>query len=415
MTSPPPVVPLAAPTRVVELDLARPDEIRTPGGLRPAPTGRVLALVRRHGHPLGLVTATGPVGDPAALPRVVAEAARSQLGAAAAADPAPEPPAAATPVSVIVCTRDREDLLEPCLDAVLRTTHPRTELIVVDNAPSDDATERLVRSRYGGRVRYLREPVAGLARARNTGLAAAHGELCVFTDDDALADPGWVPAMVAAFRADDRIGCVTGLVLPAELDTEAQAAFERYGGYTKGFTARTWSLREHPRDPLLPLRVGGFGTGANMAFRTDLLRRIGGFDTATGAGTRTCGGEDLLAFFAVLEGGGTVAYRPDAIVWHRHRRTMDGLAAQVYGFGVGFGAYLAAAVARRPALLGTMVRHAPRCAGEMVRRRRTRAARNGGRAPGELGRLELRGMVRGPHTYLLSRWQQRGNRVGEPS
>ncbi|WP_371501093.1 glycosyltransferase [Kitasatospora sp. NBC_00374] len=415
MTSPPPVVPVAAPTQVVELDLARPDEIRTPGGLRTAPTGRVLALVRRHGHPLGLVTATGAVGDPAGLPRAVAEAARRDLGAAPRADAAPVPRAARASVSVIVCTRNREDLLAPCLDALLRTTHPQTELIVVDNAPADDATERLVRSRYGGRVRYLREPVAGLARARNTGLAAAHGELCAFTDDDVLADPGWVPAMVAAFRSDDRIGCVTGLVLPAELDTEAQAAFERYGGYTRGFTARSWSLRDHPHDPLLPFRVGGFGTGANMAFRTGLLRRLGGFDTATGAGTRTRGGEDLLAFFAVLEGGHTVAYQPDAIVWHRHRRTMDGLAAQIYGFGVGFGAYVTAALARRPALLATLVRHAPRCAGEVVRRRRTRAARNGGRTSAPLGRLELRGMVCGPHTYLLSRWQQRGTRIGEQS
>ncbi|WP_233289170.1 glycosyltransferase family 2 protein, partial [Kitasatospora sp. MBT63] len=292
--------------------------------------------------------------------------------------------------------------------------HPRVEVIVVDNAPADDTTELLIRTRYRDRIRYLREPVPGLARARNRGLAAARGELVAFTDDDALADPGWVSAMVAAFRSDERIGCVTGLVLPAELDTEAQAAFERFGGYTKGFTARSWS-RAQSTDPLLALRVGGFGTGANMAFRTDLLRRLGGFDTATGAGTRTRGGEDLLAFFHVLEGGHTVAYQPDAIVWHRHRRTMDGLHSQIFGFGVGFGAYVTAVLARRPRLLATLFRYSPRCAAEMVRRSRERSARAGGRSPAPLGRTEIRGLVCGPPNYLLSRWQQRGIRGGEPS
>ncbi len=416
---------LYTPVRVVELDLDEPGELRSPGGLGPAdPDGRVLALVRLHGHPLGLVTATGTAGAPAALCRALVDAAHRELHVPSLSTatrgtlpdrtrrvrPATEP----VTVSVVVCTRNRPHLLPRALDSLLRTAHPRVEVIVVDNAPDDDATEQLVRSRYPGRVRYLREPVAGLARARNRGLAAAHGELVAFADDDLVVDAGWVSALAEAFRSDDRIGCVTGLVMPAELDTEAQVALEEYGGYARGFTARSWSLRERPEDPLVRFSVGRFGSGANMAFRTDLLRRLGGFDTATGAGTAARGGEELLAFFRVLGGGHTVAYQPDAIVWHPHPRTMDALTRQVFNFGVGFGAYLAAAISHQPEVLAGIVRHLPRGVWrwQAARRTRTQGAPAAGAMAG-LGRLEFRGLLYGPFCYLLSVWHQRGVRTGE--
>ncbi|MFE2728884.1 glycosyltransferase family 2 protein [Kitasatospora sp. NPDC059327] len=445
---------LRAPAQVVELDLDRPGGPWRPGFTAPVrPQGPVVALVRRAGRPLGLVAvgpdhpaqaapsgpSAGPSGgpgpDPERLRRRLVEAAERHLDAG--------PPAAATPavtttavdrpaaplsgaaplVSVIVCTRGRPTLLGDSLSALLRTDYPATEFLVVDNAPEDDATERLVRALDPDRLRYLREPVPGLARARNRGLSAARGELVAFTDDDALADPGWVTALAGAFRADPRISCVTGLVVPAELDTEAQAAFERYCGFGKGFAPRDWSMRAAGDDPLFPFAAGRFGTGANMAFRTAVIRGIGGFDPATGAGTPTRGGEDLLAFLRVLVAGHTLAYRPDALVWHRHRRTMAELDAQIQGFGTGLGAYLTAAVAQRPGLLADLLRRLP--AGARYALRRAGADRTGrgdldaeGRADGpadgdrdpgsaRLGRLELRGLLNGPFSYLVSRRQDR--------
>ncbi|MFD0350141.1 glycosyltransferase family 2 protein [Kitasatospora aburaviensis] len=271
-------------------------------------------------------------------------------------------------MSVVVCTHDRADLLPRSLDALLAGSYRHTEVIVVDNAPSDRATELLVRLRYPGRVRYVHEPVPGLARARNRGLAVARGEICAFADDDLLIDAGWVAALVDGFRSDPRVGCVTGLVLPAELDTRAQIALERYCGYAKGFTVRSWSLREPSDDPLFPFATGRLGTGANMAFRTGLLRSLGGFDPATSTGTPARGGEDLLSFLQVLTSGHTVVYRPDALVWHPHRRSMESLTTQVFGFGVGFGAYLAAATRRQPLLLAALLARVPRGVRQTLRR-----------------------------------------------
>ncbi|WP_405362448.1 glycosyltransferase [Kitasatospora sp. NBC_00085] len=416
---------LYTPVRVVDLDLDEPGELRSPGGLgADAPDGRVLALVRLHGHPLGLVTATGTAGDSAALRRALVDAAHRELRvpALSTATPAARPgrvgrarvPAGPPTVSVIVCTRDRDEMLPRCLDSLVRIGHPLVEVILVDNAPRNDATEKLVRSRYGDRIRYVREPLPGLSRARNRGLAAARGELCAFTDDDAIADSRWVNALVEAFQSDDRIACVTGLVLPAELDTKAQFLVEQYCAPSRGFEARSWSLPAPQDDPLVQFSVGRFGMGANMAFRTAVLRALGGFDPATGTGTPSRGGEDLLSFQQVLAAGYTVAYQPDAIVWHRHRRTMEALARQVRGFGVGFGAYLAAAVSHRPSLLAELVRRLPYGVWRWHVSHRV-GARTG---PADddtlrgLRRLERSGLLYGPFCYLFTVWQQHHPRTG---
>lgn len=416
--------------RIVELDLADPGELRSPGCAGPVePDGRVLALVRLHGHPLGLVTATGAPGDPAGLRRALLAAAHRDLPipprAGDSGNPvvrrlAAGPPPSSVPaaISVVVATRNRPGPLRQCLDSLLRTGYPRLEVLVVDNAPDNDDTETLVRGHYPGQVRYLREPVAGLARAHNRALAEATGPITAFTDDDVLVDRDWPAALAGAFAASERIGCVTGLILPAELETRAQAELQRHGGYDKGFAPRTWSLAEPPDDPLFPFTAGRFGSGANMAYRTGLLRALGGFDPATGTGTPARGGDDLLGFFRLLVAGATLAYQPDAIVWHRHRRGGRALADQAFGYGAGFGAFLAAAVANEPAMLPALARRLPGGLHNAATRRRAGADPDGDWSA-RLTLLELRGMLYGPLGYLRSRHQARrqprhGAAVGAP-
>ncbi|MFJ1751324.1 glycosyltransferase family 2 protein [Kitasatospora sp. NPDC088134] len=411
-----------APVTVVELDLDDPGEVRSPGGRGPAdPDGRVSALVRLHGHPLGMVHATGTSGRPGALARALVAAAHRELPVPARSTAVPAAGHSRTErdraraerptVSVVVPTHNRPGTLRRCLDTLLRSPYPHYEVLVVDNAPADDRARRLIDDHYRDRVRYLCEPVTGLARARNRGLAAARGELTAFADDDLLVDAAWIDALADAFAEDPAIGCVTGLVLPAELDTPAQRALEQYGGYARGYRARTWSLAADD-DPLLRFSVGRCGSGANMAFRTRLLRSLGGFDPATGAGTPARGGEELLAFHRVLAAGAAIAYQPDAIVWHPHPRTDDELAHQVYNFGVGFGAYLTAAVTHRPATLVPLVRRLPRGLWQWEAARRARAGtRSDGPAPvagpQHLGRRELCGLLYGPLGYLISVRRQR--------
>ncbi len=318
-------------------------------------------------------------------------------------------PGDAPRVSVVVPTHNRCALLRRCLDSLLRSDYPesRFEVIVVDNAPADNATEQLVRQAYGPQVRYIREAVAGSARARNRGLAAAHSAIVAFTDDDTLVDSGWLSALAEAFSTSRAIGCVTGLIAPAELQTEAQAVLERHNGFGKGYDTRTWSLHDPPEDPLFPFTAGQFGGGANMAFRTDLLRSLGGFDPATSAGTPAHGGEDLLAFFRVLVHGSTLAYTPDAIVWHSQRRSMDALATQIFSYGSGFTAYLTAALVHEPRMLPVLLRKLPGGVRYLAARARRLDHDDGAGWSRRLALLELRGMLYGPLGYLRSRLSER--------
>ena len=169
------------------------------------------------------------------------------------------------------------------------------------------------------------EPKAGLSFARNAAVAAAPGEILAWIDDDEYADPNWLAEVARALADHPEADVVSGVIVPAELETQAQLWFEQFGGHSKGrgFKPDVFSpATAHIQSPLYPLPP--FGTGANMTFRPGVIERIGGFDTALGAGTPAMGSEDTLAFTQVLVGGGTIVYQPTAVTHHYHRRDLDG-------------------------------------------------------------------------------------------
>jgi len=241
-------------------------------------------------------------------------------------------------VTVAVCTRDRPADLTLCLDALNHLDYPNLDLLVVDNAPSDDATERLVRTSYPD-VRYVCEPRPGLNWARNRAIIEARGEIIAYTDDDVVVDPGWVRALASVFADNPEVMAVTGLVVPYELETEAQRLFEQHSGFGRGFE-RKWYRVDRESDERWDYHgAGQFGTGANMAYHRCLFDQIGYFDPALDVGTATNGGGDLEMFFRVLKEGHTLVYEPSAIVRHRHRRDYAQLRTQIANNGIGLYAF----------------------------------------------------------------------------
>ncbi|MBK5189471.1 MAG: glycosyltransferase, partial [Gemmatimonadaceae bacterium] len=254
----------------------------------------------------------------------------------------PRPAERALPtVSVAVCTRDRPLELASCLDAIGRLSTTPAEIIVVDNAPSSDATERLVRERYP-HVRYVRDDRPGLDRARNHAIAESRSEIIAFTDDDVIVDAGWVRALAEIFADAPHVSAVTGLVIPYELESQAQQNFEHYGGFGRGFS-RAWHVAGHHHG------AGRFGTGANMAFRRTLFDEIGLFDPGLDVGTPSNGGGDLEMYFRLLQEGHTLVYEPRAIVRHRHRLENEQLRKQLRDWGTGLFVYMRRSAERYPA------------------------------------------------------------------
>src|SRR5204863_8047673 len=168
---------------------------------------------------------------------------------------------------------------------------------------------------------------------------------------------------------------VSGVIVPAELETLPQVWFEQFGGHSKGrgFTPAVFSpATAKIQSPLYPLPP--FGTGANMAFRPGVLERIGGFDPALGAGTPAMGSEDTLAFTQVLRAGGTVVYQPTAVTRHVHRRDLEGLRKQLVGYGVGLAAAYTALVLRQPSVVFGLLRLVPTAVRDLFGRDTTRTA-----------------------------------------
>lgn len=262
----------------------------------------LLADLQQSGAPL-------PPGEPG-LAELLELAAQLGAPACAAALPAHGPL-----VSVAVCTRDRAHMLGDTLASLACQSYADLEILVIDNAPSSDATERLVREHYPA-MRYVLEPRAGLNYARNRAFDEARGEIVAFIDDDAIADQDWVAALAPLFGAPDVL-CATGLVAPARLDTAGQDMFERYG-YSKGFQQLAFRLSDPPPNtPGFPYK-GYLGTGCNCALRRDALELVGPFDPRLDMGSAVPGGGDHDMFARVIRSGYTLVYDPNPIVFHQH-------------------------------------------------------------------------------------------------
>jgi len=385
-------------------------------------------LVRLHGDPLGYITlplsAVTVSAEPAlrlgweqfgvAINTHLREEGLPQLEETV---PTSRPPSASRNcsaavcsdelVSVVVCTRDRGAVLPDCLAHLQELTYPHIEVIIVDNAPSDDATRRIVDTLAAtdARFRYVCEPRPGLSCARNSGLAAARGTYVAYTDDDVSVDSQWIDGVVRGFQRDADVACVTGLVCSASIMNDAEAYFDaRTSSWSTRFQWEVYDLDgKIADDPLAPYSAGVFGTGANFAFERDYLNTLGGFDEALGAGTCTRGGEDLDMFVRILKSGRTIAYEPAAIVWHRHRDDPAALLEQMFGYGTGLSAFLTKCLIQRSTRMGVLRGVRAGLVRLMAIGSTTNARLGEGiqRPKGALTR-ECAGFAMGPFLYLLA-------------
>lgn len=251
--------------------------------------------------------------------------------------PAPPAPGDGAPsITVVVCTKDRPELLNTCLAALLECGVPRDVILVVDNAPADGSTRGVV-ERLG--VEYVLEPCPGLDFARNRALVTARSDVVAFVDDDVVVDRHWFDSLRAVWAQHADAGAVTGQILPLELATDAQIAFERRGGFRGGNEQVRYQGLDRDDNPVYPYGAGMFGAGANMSVRRNVALRIGGFDEALDTGPPLPGGGDIDLLHRVIRAGTALVYEPRTVVFHRHRRDARGLRRQYDSWGRSLMAY----------------------------------------------------------------------------
>jgi glycosyltransferase involved in cell wall biosynthesis len=429
------------PTRVLEIELSEPladiPPATTSGGV---PFVRARILVRIHTWPLGFVDVDlGPDGLSGAA---LTEAVDAQLGSLIArhleadsggaiawvfpfaipevADPAclaarRETMQAPPSVSVVVPTMDRPEALRRTIQDLVDQSYPDLEILVVDNAPGESGADAAVSSiDAGGRtIRYLVEARRGASRARNRGLHQARGDIVAVVDGDVRVDRSWLAAIATSMRTGvdndaASVSCVTGPILPAALETQAQQWMEEWGGYSKGFERRIFDLRGHRTEsPLYPFAAAIFGSGAQMAFRADHLRELGGFDLALGGGTPSRSGEDLALFLDLVSSGRTLVYEPGAIVWHPHPVSEAQFRATLRSYGRGLTSYLLRHVTRHPRDAVRIASAIPAAVGYFFRADSAHNSRRSASFPRGIWRDEIAGMLLGPLAYAVGRARAR--------
>jgi glycosyltransferase involved in cell wall biosynthesis len=236
-------------------------------------------------------------------------------------------------ITLAICTWNRCRLLEQTLEQLTRLADPGVpwELIVVNNN-STDATDAVIAA-FTTRlpIRRVVEPQAGLSNARNRAVDEARGEYIVFTDDDVLAEPEWLVAYDAAFREFPDAAQFGGPIDPWFEGTPPSWLREAFAQIGPAFAAI-----DHGPDPIR-LDDDHPAFGANIAARTDVLRRYR-FDPKLGRrGSNMLSGEETTLFASMRRDGVIGWWVPGARVRHfvpRERQTLTYL--RDWNAGVGW-------------------------------------------------------------------------------
>ena len=212
-------------------------------------------------------------------------------------------------ISVVLCSHDGSRTIRESCEGLVRLDYPDFEVIVVDDGSSDD-TAAIARE-YDFRV--ISTPHRGLSHARNTGCAAATGEIIAYIDDDAYPDSDWLTHLAIAFSGADYVGVGGPNISPPDDAPVAQCVANAPG---------------NPAHVLLTDVEAEHIPGCNMAFRKAALDEIGGFDPQFRSA-----GDDVDVCWRLRDNGGTLGFSPAAVVWHHRRASLRAYLKQQIGYG----------------------------------------------------------------------------------
>jgi glycosyltransferase involved in cell wall biosynthesis len=213
-------------------------------------------------------------------------------------------------VSVVVCSYNGAKTLEACLESLGQINYPNYEVILVDDGSTDNTSE--IAARFQS-VRYIHQENHGLSHARNTGAAAAKGQIFAYTDSDCMADEDWLYYLVGTLNAGSFSGVGGPNVTPPAQNWIQACVAGAPGG---------------PSHVLLTDTIAEHIPGCNMAFRRSAFESVGGFDTEYRKA-----GDDVDFCWRLQQSGHVIGFSPTALVWHHRRFTLKAFMKQQEGYG----------------------------------------------------------------------------------
>lgn len=205
-------------------------------------------------------------------------------------------------LSVVVCTYNRRDYLERCLEYLTFQSNDSFEVIVVDG-PSDDGSAELIES-YRGRIKIARNPERNLSKSRNIGIDLAAGDIVAFIDDDALPFDDWVDQVLRAYN--QRPLTVAGLGGPAYY-----AGTFWFQAEDNGINSDCQAKVNISSDEIGKQGWKRYNTGTNATFVRSYLEAVDGFDEQYDYYL-----DEAELCYRLQESGYLIDYVPDIYVRH---------------------------------------------------------------------------------------------------
>lgn len=205
--------------------------------------------------------------------------------------------------SLIVLNYEGEQVIEACVGSLLTAMGPSDELIVVDNASTDQS--RTLLCQYGDRIRLLLLPTNTFIFGLNAGLHEAHGQYVAFLNNDITVEPDFVDECVAALqRGGDDVFAVCPRILQED------------GGDQGSRTAGVWSRGLLFYQSLSHSDTATdcfFAVGGQSVYRRSCLAEIGSIDPLLWPMYH----EDIELSYRAWKRGWRIIYAPAAVAHHR--------------------------------------------------------------------------------------------------
>jgi glycosyltransferase involved in cell wall biosynthesis len=222
-------------------------------------------------------------------------------------------------VSIIIPTKNSEDLLEKCLSSLMNLDYPedRREVIIVDGHSTDGTLK--IAEKYGCKIVY--EDVGNQAGAYNVGIKNAEGKYLVFTDADCIVPKDWLKNLIKHF-GDGDIASVGGPNLTPNDDTKLAKCV----GIVLGFLSKVGARYGLNANKVMETF---HNPTCNVAYRREVVEKVGGFNERL----ITCADEELD--YRIREKKYKILYSPEAKVFHYRRASYKKFATQAYKYAIG--------------------------------------------------------------------------------
>lgn len=219
-------------------------------------------------------------------------------------------------ISVAICTYNRYDLLEKAVESLKHQTlsSDAFDIFIVDNSPDFEKSEMMKESVFYKEIpnlHYVIEKTPGLSNARNVAADLCDSEFIAYLDDDAIASEKWLEKIIeAADKFGDQVDVIGGRIDPIwELPRPSWLGDELLGNVS----VVDWGGK---------CRIAGedeWFAGANITFRVETLKKLGGFNTGLGrkgSSAILLSNEESELVDAIRESGRLLVYQPKARIDH---------------------------------------------------------------------------------------------------